>query len=461
MSNDIVSENEFYSNQYLYSESKIINLLEKTRYIENYYKIDYIIFLKIYPSLNDETKKKMAKKVSIEYIILLLTNNLLDIEIIWLNDTILDDVNQTIDLLLKNDLLKKSLKYIDSSKFTKIIQNISFYNLYYIYEIVKYDTDKFKIFINSISYVCLDALIPKMDNFSIKFVMDNINFLTRLDLTGNLFTLNRNDFDQVKISKLQVILLLGSSYESFLIEKIYKFEINFIKQIINLLSEEYFLNFFNRSSIDQFHQYIKYVELPKIKLIINQNVNKHILNCILKEVNILYISQIVPLLNIHQIIDCAYELSDEKVLIISKNLNSEQINYLQFLFNNMPDFENSLPTISKQILCLLSSNNNIKRIIVKNCNKLNNSQIVTLINLFNSEDIFNSLKVCDLDQKNLILTNIDAKQVNYLSDFIDRKLDTYTNGIENIREKILFKVISFFVKLNLSKKNTMLIKNLE
>lgn len=458
---DINNENEFYSNQHIYSESKIVNFLEKTDYIENYYKIDFILFLKIYPQLNDNTKNKIIKKINMDYFVLLLKNNLLDIENILLNENIFEDIDLTIELLFNSNFLGKFLKLTDYDKFIKIIEGLSFYNLYYIYDIIKLDFDKLKIFINTISYVCLDGLISKMDEFTIRFVAHNINFLSKLDLTGNLFIADRNYINEIKLSKLQIILLIGSTAESLIIEKIFKFEIDFIKKIINFLSDEYFLIFFNKSPIDHFYQYIKYVEISKLILVINENTNKHILNFILKEVNILYLSQIVPILDTHQIIDATYELPDDRLLIISKNLIQEHSNYFQFLYNNMPDYENSLPNVSKQILCLLSSNRNIKKDIINNFSKLNNSQIITIIKLFNSDDIFNSLKVSNLDQKNLILTNIDKNQINSLSDFIDRKLDTYSNGIENIREKILFKVISFFVKLNLSKKNILLIKNIE
>ena len=456
-----IDENEFLSNQYKYSESIIINFLDKTKYLENYYKIDYIIFIKIYPNLNDETKKKLIQVVDITYIILLVTNNLIDLQNIWKNETLFRNVDNTVELFLKNNLLKNALDYIDNSTFIKLVQKLSFYNLFYIYEIIKTDKIRLEIFINSISYVCLDALVSKMDEQVLKFISYNINFLARLDLTGNLFAISNQALNQIKISKLQIILLLGTPHEALLLDKLFSFEIDFIKKIINLLSNETFLLFFNRSSIDQFYQYIKYVHSSKLKLIVNSNVNKHILNSILKEVNIIYLSDLIPLLNIHQIIDATYELCDEKVILISKNLSPEHSNYLQFLFNNMPNFESSISKVSKQILCFLSANPNIRKIVINNFDKLSNSQIVILINLLNSEDIFNCLKIADFDQKNLILTSISNEQISPLSDFIDRKLDRYTNGIENIREKILFKIITFFVKLNLSDKNRLLIKNIQ
>ena len=116
---DINNENEFYSNQHIYSESKIVNFLEKTDYIENYYKIDFILFLKIYPQLNDNTKNKIIKKINMDYFVLLLKNNLLDIENILLNENIFEDIDLTIELLFNSNFLGKFLKLTDYDKFIK------------------------------------------------------------------------------------------------------------------------------------------------------------------------------------------------------------------------------------------------------------------------------------------------------------------------------------------------------
>ncbi|MEC8291737.1 MAG: hypothetical protein VXZ78_06660 [Pseudomonadota bacterium] len=51
--------------------------------------------------------KSNKSQKNIDYLILLLTNDLLNIDNIWLNENILDDVDLLIELLYKNDILKK------------------------------------------------------------------------------------------------------------------------------------------------------------------------------------------------------------------------------------------------------------------------------------------------------------------------------------------------------------------
>ena len=201
------NENNFYEMQYMISENEIIRLFENTKYIENFYKIDYKLFVNIFQECNDITKKKLIEKIDINYLVLLVTNNFININRIWDNEIIFDDFNYTVEILKKNNLLRLALYDIKDYKFAKNVNNINYYNLYDVLISIKDNINKLKIFFNGINYVFLDLLISKMNDNMIKFLLKNINFLARLDLTGNLFTLNTTaQFNEIKISKLQIVL---------------------------------------------------------------------------------------------------------------------------------------------------------------------------------------------------------------------------------------------------------------
>lgn len=456
-----LNESDFYNNQFKLSIDEILVLIENTNDITHYNKMDPLLFLDVFPKCSSETKKKIIENINVPFVVLLFNNNLIDIWQIFENELIFSDFNNTIELLNQNNILKMALNYLDDRSFSKNIHKVSYYNLFDLLNAIKNNKAKLNIFINGINYLYLDLLISRMDQQLVEYITNNISFLLKLELVGNLFTFTSEQIQNTELSKLQILLLLGSNYESLIINKIFSFEIGFIRNIVNLISDENFITFFNLSSIDLFYQYINVIRPEKINLIINLNLNRHIINNILKNTNIENINKIIEKLNIHQIIDATYELCDEKIILISKSLNNEHQSYLYFLFNNINNFENIIYNVSKQMLCFLIMNPNIKRVIINNFNKLSNSQILILINLLNSEDIYTCLQLVDFNKKNIILGNLDKNQITHFSDFIDRKLDNFQNDIPNIRDKILFKSMSLLIKLNLSTKNECLIRNIE
>ena len=80
----------------------------------------------------------------------------------------------------------------------------------------------------------------------------------------------------------------------------------------------------------------------------------------------------------------------------------------------------------------------------------------------NGDDIYNILKLSEFNKRSFILSILKEDQINMLNYIVDRKLDFLDlNESNNIREKILIKSISLFIKLKLLPHNDLKLKQIQ
>lgn len=454
-----LSPKTFYELVRLLQIDEIILIFENVTSIDKFYKIPHNRFVEVFKKCNDDMKKKLINCVDVSYLTALVKNDLIRYENVWENKEIYDDIEDNITEFNESKVLSKIINYIDDYKFKKIISKVHYYDLNSIYDGIKCNKAKLLIFINGINYVFLNLLINSFDDNMIDFIRDNLNFIIRLEIVGKIFVLSPEEQQNVNLSKLQIITLLGTNYEHLIVNQLLKYECQFVKKVINKLSNTYFKSFFNKIKIDLFNEIIYYIEADKLEEIVDEYINIKILISIMKNTNASNLDRIIPKLSMQQILFVTYELNDEKVIFISKCLNLNQQNYIINLFNRIPynEINNSIPTISKQLLCYLYLCPNIKHIILDNIDSLNCNQIIILAKLMNGCELYNCLKKIDLNKKTNIYMSFTDDQVSLISNVIDKKLDLEADL--NIRDKIIIRSMSMFLKLNLSKHNLKKIKS--
>ena len=449
-----ITPNLFYLQSDFMSSEEISYIWRNIENIKDYYKIDNNKFLKTFNICDDDMKINLIKYVNEDYICLLVKNKLIQNKDIWNNDDINQNILQNITRLKKYNILQDVIVFLDDYKFKNIISDIDFYYLEDIYNSIKVHNNKLKLFINGINLSYIEFLLIKMDDHIIDFIGMNLNYIFKLELIGNICIMNDIELSNLELSRLQIVLLLNTSNEKNILKSLIDYEIEFIRKIINKLNNNNFVSFFFNLKIDTYYQLVQYIKYDKLLLITNNNTNQIILREILINIKINDIHFIIPNLKMQQIISSTYELSDNKIIIIAKNLTYNQRRFLENLFNRLPlnQINEDIQKISKQILCYLYMCSSIKPYIDDNLHLLNNNKIKLLINFMNGDHLFILFKKLEFKKKIYVLSEIHYELIETLSSVIDRKLDYIDIDSQN-SDFILIKIINTFIKLILSPNN--------
>lgn len=457
MSNEIKNELTYFNTD----NNSIVNILESNDNIMKNYEIPKDRFIDIFIALNEETKIKVLKKISTEYTCYLLDSNIVTSNMIWINTNLIENYKDEIYFFKKINLMSKLFKGINNKLLKKLLNNLEFFYLEDIYNSIKLDSDKMCIFINCLNLSFMELLINKMEDNIIDFIGLNLSYLYRLELLSKIYVSDLNSLNLTKLSRLQIVLLLNTSYESIILNNLVEYETDFIKKVINKLNDNNFKKFFYSMKIDVYYQLIEYINYDRLALIINPTTNQLIIREILFRIKFEDINLLIQNLTMEQIISSTYELSDKKIIQIAKSLGINQRIYLENMFNRVSpnQINEDIPKISKQLICYLFMCSSVKPYIVNNLNLLNNNKITLLTNLMNGDDIFNLLKKINFNDKTFILSDLNKDIVLSLSDVVDRKLDNFKVS-DNIKyestimsDLILIKLINIFLCLRLSPNN--------
>lgn len=461
---DDLSSDKFIRLSQSLSINQITNIFEKVNIINNYYRIDITKFKEVFINCNRETQDKLVLNIDFEYLIELFKENIITFSKMSENTNFFRNINDFIYKVSKKDILDRIIYSMDDRMLKKILNEMHFYNLIEIYKIIEEDTYKLKIFINSIQSSYLNLLLSYFDISNIKFVSNHINYIIKLEHVGRLFILNESELNNITLTKLQIVMLLGSSFENIVINSILVYEIEFLRSIINELKIENFKSIFLKIRVDQLHDIIDYINYNKLLTIIDYGTNPIIINRILKNISTFNLLEVIEKISINQIITSVYDLDDDIIIFIANNLTNIHNNELLDIFNRIyiNDISNVLPLFSKQLVTFLFKLSNVKRFIISNFNNLKYDQILLILKLMNGDDIYNILKISEFDKRSFILSALKEDQKNMLNNIIDRKLDFLDiNRSNNIREKILIKSISLFINLKLLPHNDIKLKQIQ
>ena len=395
-----IDKETFYKCYKTFSNKNLCNILNNSKNVNDYLDMDVLIIMRIIDKLNNNVKENLIKNINIDNLIKLYTNDKISKYDIWKNKNVYRDLNLTIKTLNKLNLLFL-INDIDDYNFKINISKIYFYNLKYIYPIIKNNIIKFKFFINGIDELFLENLIDYFDMDSINFLNLNYSNVLRSNLISEF---SNSSFDEINtyVSKLKIILLLRTPNEYKIKKYILEKDINFIKNIINLVEMSTFLYIMKNIKISSFYDLFDIVELSKIKILL-PHLNINVISKIFIKLDFFKLNSIVESLSLNQFIECLYFITDNKLDCL-KNMNAEQKYYIENLFNSIDNnlYELYFPFFSKQIIfCILNTNK--RNLILENVNIINFEIIKSIIKFLNIDEIFIILdKFIDVKKKNRI-----------------------------------------------------------
>lgn len=451
-----ISKDTFYFYYKSLSDDDLIYILNNSSKVDSYIDMDIINILKIYDRLNDDIKNKLINNICLKNLLCLYKNNKISEINLWENKYALDDINNTIILLNNNNLLFL-INDLHDVKFKLNISKLYFYQIRCIYPFIKDDNIKFKLLINGIDEQYLINLINYFDNDSINFLNLNYNFIFRFNQISLFVHTSLDDIDNMEISKLQIILLLNTSNEYKIKKHILEQDTVFIKNIINILSNNTFLYVIKNIQISIFYDIFDCLSTDKINVLLPY-LNNKILSKLFLKLDVNKLCRIINNLSLNQFIECLYYISDSKLDCL-KNMNSEQKLYINNLFAAISSnlYMDYLPYFSKQIIfCIL--NTTYRNIIIQNIEVININIVKLVIKNLNYDEIISVLNKYDTNDKMILINSISDEQYSMISNYVDKIL--YEN--ENISDNniIIFKLFFVFINLNLSKKSYNKIKQI-
>ena len=414
-----IDKETFYKCYKTFSNKNLCNILNNSKNVNDYLDMDVLIIIRIIDKLNNNVKENLIKNINIDNLIKLYKNDKISKYDIWKNKNVYMDINFTIKTLNKINLLFL-INYMDDYNFKINISKIHFYNLKFIYPIVKNNNIKFKFFINGIDELFLENLIDYFDMDSIKFLNLNYSNILRSNL---ICEFSNNSFDEINIyvSKLKIILLLRTHDEYKIKKYILEKDINFIKNIINLVEMSTFLFIMKNIKISSFYDLFDKVELSKIKILL-PHLNINIIGKIFIKLDFLKLNSIIESLSLNQFLESLYFITDDKLNCL-KNMNTEQKFYIENLFNNINDnlYELYFPFFSKQIIfCLLNTSK--RNLILENINIINFEIIKSIIKFLNVDEIFLILPKFNYVKKIELINCICKDQYCLIKSFIEDEL---------------------------------------
>jgi hypothetical protein len=442
-----ISKDTFYFYYKSLSNIDLSCILNNSVNIKDHLDMDVTYIIKIFDMLNNNTQNEIIKNINIDNLLCLYKNNKISENNIWENEQIYEDINLSINALNNNSLLFL-LDDMNDVKFKMCISSIYYYNLKNIYPYIKNNTIKFKLFINGIDEQYLNNLLNHFDNDSIKFLNLNYNFIFRFSQISEFSHLSFEEVEDRNISKLQIVLLIGTSNEYKIKSHILKKDTEFIKNIINSVESPTLLYVMKGVQMSTFYDLFDILHTTKINCLLPY-LNIKILSRLFLKLDLFKLYRIINELSVNQFIECLYFISDDKLECL-KNMSSQQKLYIENLFNHVnPNlYDNYFQYFTKQIIfCLLNTNNRI--IVLNNVNNINIQIVKLFVKILNFNEILIILnKFNNVDDKIELINSISDEQYQMISDSIDR--DLHDNGNNN-SNMINYKLINTYISLNLSK----------
>ena len=441
-----INKNTFYFYYKSLSKEDLSHILNNSINVKDYLDMEITYLIKIYEMLNDNAKKDIITNIGIENLLCIYKNNKISETEIWKNINIYDDINLTIKLFNSNNLLFL-IDDMDDVKFKMNLSNIFFYNLKQIYPFIKNNEVKFKIFINGIDETFMNNLINHFDYESINFLNLNYNFIFRFSQISDFTHLSFDEVEDRNVSKLQIVLLIGTSNEYKIKPHILKKDNEFIKKIINLVDAPTCIFIMKKLQISTFYDIFDVLTHDNINILLPY-LNIRVLSRLFIKLDLKKLYRIISSLSLNQFIQCLYYISDKKLECL-KNMNSQQKLYIQNLFNHVNEnlYESYFPYFSKQIIfCLLNTNN--RSIVLDNIEYINFQIVKLMIKTLNYDEIISVLNTCEtIEEKIEIINSVSEEQYDMISNFIDRNLHLSNNDSNLIN----FKLFQTYINLNLSK----------
>ena len=449
----------FYYNSF--DEDNIIKILNKIHNIEDIsmdvhklnkilYKLDLDVFIQILKNLNIKDLSYIFKNCMDDY----LFNNF----DFWENKNCFGDLNETVKILFHNNLLYL-LDKMNDVVFKMNIHKLKLYQIKLIYPYIKDNNVKLKILINSIDEEYLIFLINELDDNSIKFLNLNYNFIFRFNQISIFSTINIDEINEMNITKLQIILLLGTSNESKIKKKILDFEFNFIKKIINFVNTNTFNYIILNIQLNMIYELMDVLNDNHLISLI-KNIHFDLLNIICVKLSLEKLCKLISHYSLNQFINSLHYITDDKIECL-KYMNSIQKNYINNLFSLInPNLYNEyLNNFTKQIIfCLLQTGS--KNIIVSNSTYISLNTIKLIINYLNYHDIIKILNQYNIQIRTEIITSIREHNFSMISNFVDEYINKSVINDLSMDNKINFVLFYKFINLNLCPESNIKINNI-
>lgn len=450
LSNITANTFNFYYNSL--DEDDIIKILNKINNIEDI-SMDIHKLNKILYKLDLDVFKKILKNLTVKDLSYIFKNCMDDDYLFnnfnfWQNKNCFEDLNETIKILNYNKLLYL-LDKMDDVIFKMNIHKLKLYQIKLIYPYIKDNNVKLKIFINSIDEEYLIFLINELDDETIKFLNLNYNFIFRFNQISIFSTVNMEEINEMNVTKLQIILLLGTSNESKIKKKILDFEFDFIKKIINFVNTTTFTYIIMNIQINMIYELIDILNDCHLITLID-NINFDLLHIMCVKLTLEKLCKLISHFSLNQFINSLYYITDDKIECL-KYMNSNHKNYINNLFSLInPNLYNEyLNNFTKQIIfCLLQTDS--KNIILSNSIHINLNTIKLIINYLNYHDIIKILNQYNIKNRLEIITSIKEHNYHMISNFVDGIM--YNSVIDDLSmdNKINFVLFYKFINLNLS-----------
>ena len=364
---------------------------------------------------------------------------------------LLNTLNNNNQLYLINEM--------NDIKFKMNISSLKFYQIRLIYPYIKENNIKLKFLINGIEEEYLTYLINEFDDKEIQFLNLNYNFIFKFNQISLFATTDISEINEMNVSKLQIILLLGTSNESKIKEKILDYEFIFIKKIINHLNHHTFLYIIKKLQLNMIYELIDIMNHNHLVRLLG-HINDELLHIMCLKLSVDKLCKIIEYFTLDQFISSLFYITDDKIECL-KYINITHKLYIENLFNliNSSLYEEYLNNFSKQIIfCLLQTNH--KNIILQKCKSININTIKLIINYLNYCDIITILNNYDIENRILIITSIHDTNHSMISNYIDDILFKTSIVDLSVNNNINFNFFYNFINLHLSSESNNKIKKI-
>jgi hypothetical protein len=445
-------DNDLYTNTNSLSDDTLISILNNVENVDDIRIEIHKLNLIIY-----KLDINIFKKI-------LLNINFLDLRYIFKNSV--DDT-----------YLHKHFNFWDNNNcfvdFIDTIQNLADNGLLYL--INSMDVIKFKLNISSLKFYQIKLIYPfiKGDNVKFKILINSIDedFLMCLI----------NDFDDKSIKFLnlnynfifrfnQIATFATASISEISEMNVTKLQIILLLETSNenkikhmILNHDFIfikkiINYLNPNT---FIYIIKKLQLNMIYDLINilkldhliillPHINDEILHIFCVKLNIDMLYKLVEFFTIDQFISCLYYITDDKLECV-KNMNHNHKHYFENLFN-LINFNLYEDYIShlSKQLIFCLLQTNCKNTILQNCKYIHINIIKIIINYLNYHDIIDILNKYNIEERTNIITSIHADRYQMISNFIDDTLSKSSIDRLSVNNKINFNIFYNFIHLHLS-----------
>ena len=397
---------------------------------------------------------KILKNLNIVSLLKVMHSKNIDFDF-WENKYTLVDINKTISLLnLRNSLFL--INDIKPDILKKNISKIKYFQIKLIYPLIKYDREKYKIFINGISSTYLNNLISEFTEYDILFINSNYNYILRFNQISKFSTMNENEIDESYINNLQIILLLSSSEEFKIKKNILATNISFLKLIINELNIDTFKYIITNIDSTSFYELINIIKMDYLIQILPE-INNRILEYIILKLPVEKISRLIIHLSTPQFVNILHLITNEKIECL-KYISNEHKNYISNMFSTINNnlYSEYLPYLSKHIIYMLIHSEH-KNVILDNIEFINVQNIQLFCNDLNYNSLIKILNKLTLNEIIYLTCHFNKQTINRITNFIDMELCDSKDENSMIDT---IKLLDEYLNLNLSREALKILYNI-